>query len=335
MLTWPHGHGDWRPWLESVEPVFVAIAREVSHRECVLISCWDEDHRKAVAGRLRAGGADMHRVHLAVCRSNDTWARDHGPLTVLERGAPLLWDFRFDGWGGKYDARLDNQIVAKLHGDGLFGATPRRESALELEGGAIDTDGLGTLLTTTSCLLDGKRNPGLEQGQLEAQLREAFGVDRILWLHHGHLAGDDTDGHIDTLARFCDADTLAYVSCDDPGDEHYDGLRAMAAELAALTTPDARPYRLVPLPLPAPVLAEDGMRLPATYANFLIINDAVLVPVYDDPADAVALERLAGCFPRHEIVPVPCLPLVRQYGSLHCVTMQLPAGVLPGCPEGV
>ncbi len=335
MLTWPHAHSDWKPWLGIVEPVFMAIATEISHRECVLISCWDRDHREAVSGRLRANGANMSRVILAICPSNDTWARDHGPIAVLESGQPLLWDFQFDGWGGKYDARLDNQITARLHGDGLFGAVARRESTLELEGGAIDTDGRGTLLTTASCLLDGKRNPGLDQTGLETELREALGVDRVLWLHHGHLAGDDTDGHVDTLARFCDAQTIAYVSCSDPADEHHEGLRAMAAELAEFTTPEGQAYRLVPLPLPAPVRAEDGTRLPATYANFLIINGAVLVPIYGDPADAVALERIATCFPHHEIVPVQCLPLVRQYGSLHCVTMQLPQGVLPRCPEGV
>jgi agmatine deiminase len=317
--------------LAAVEPVFVDIARQIALRETVLVSCLDAAHRERVADLLDAAGVDATRALLYICPSNDTWARDHGPITVLRGGRPLLLDFVFNGWGGKYDADLDNQITPRLHAAGAFGATPREPVDLVLEGGGIESDGAGTLLTTSRCLLAPTRNPRLTRAALEARLMALFGCRRILWLGHGGLEGDDTDGHVDTLARFCDQRTIAHVRCDDRADPHYEDLAAMAAELAALRTAAGEPYRLVPLPMPRAVHDDEGRRLPATYANFLIINGAVLVPTYDDPADAEALESLAGCFPDREIVAVPCTPLLHQYGSLHCVTMQLPAGVFgPG-----
>jgi agmatine deiminase len=197
-----------------------------------------------------------------------------------------------------------------------------------LEGGGIETDGAGSLLTTESCLLSPQRNPSLNKQQIEERLKTLFGIERVLWLKYGQLAGDDTDGHIDTLARFCDAQTIAYVACDDPRDEHYVELQALEAELKALRTREGKPYRLVPLPWPQAKFSSGGKRLPASYANFLMINDAVLAPTYDDPADAEVLVRLRTCFPDREVIGIPCLPLIKQYGSLHCVTMQLPAGVL-------
>ena len=183
-------------------------------------------------------------------------------------------------------------------------------------------------LTTTQCLLNPNRN-GLDRATLEQRLGEMLGINRYLWLENGYLLGDDTDSHIDTLARFCDARTLAYQGCTDPTDPHYAALQAMAEELRSFRTASGEPYRLIELPLPAARHDERGNRLPAGYANFLIVNGAVLVPAYGDPLDAVALERLSGCFPNHEIKGVPCATLVRQGGSLHCATMQLPAGVMP------
>jgi len=329
MLTWPHTHGDWAARLSTVEPVFVAIAQAVSRYEQVLIGCYDNTHREHIEGQLRAAGVDPARAVLRVVASNDTWARDHGPLTVLCQNEPTLLDFGFNGWGGKYPHDLDDTITRRLYETGVFGATPLETVGLILEGGSIEVDGAGTLLTTARCLLAPTRNPTLTRTQLQQQLQESLGLNRILWLHHGYLAGDDTDSHIDTLARFCDARTIAYVACDDPADEHYKELKAMETELQSFRAANGTPYRLVPLPWPGAKYNEDGERLPATYANFLIVNDAVLVPTYDDPADAVALARLKGCFTDREIVAINCLPLVYQYGSLHCVTMQLPAGVLP------
>ena len=329
MLTWPHAYGDWAPRLAQVEPSFVAIARAVSRFEKLVIACADHAHRAHVRDLLQEAGVPASRYDLHLASSNDTWARDHGPITVLTREShPRLLDFQFNGWGGKYPAELDNDVTLRLHEDGAFGDCPLETIDFVLEGGSIEVDGRGSLLTTARCLLAPTRNPGLTQEQIEARLRATLGVERILWLRHGYLAGDDTDSHIDTLARFCDARTIAYVKCDDAHDEHYDELAQMESELAAARDADGAPYRLVPLPWPRARHDETGRRLPATYANFLIVNGALLLPTYEDPADEVARERLAGCFPGREIVPVPCLPLIYQYGSLHCVTMQLPAGVL-------
>lgn len=329
MLTWPHAHGDWAPYLTEVEPVFVRLAQEIGRRERVLIGCYDAAHRQHVRDTLTQAGVRMNQVDLRIARSEDTWARDHGPITVHAQGRPLLLDFQFNGWGGKFAAVLDNDITLRLHEDGAFGQALLETIDLVLEGGSIEVDGAGTLLTTRRCLLAPTRNPQLDQAQIEDKLRQLLGVRRFLWLDHGYLAGDDTDSHIDTLARFCDPGTIAYVACDDPRDEHYAELRAMAAELRAFLGADGAPYRLVPLPWPRARYDGTGRRLPATYANFLVINEAVLVPTYDDPADAIALARLQSCFPGREIVGVPCLPLIHQYGSLHCVTMQLPTGTLP------
>jgi agmatine deiminase len=328
MLTWPHPASDWAPILAQAESTFTAIAHAIARHEKVLVVCYDEPHRAHVAGRLRAANVPMERVVFGVAPSNDTWARDHGPITVLCRGEPLLLDFGFNGWGGKYAHDLDDGITRTLHAAGLFGPHPLETVDLVLEGGSIEVDGSGTLLTTERCLLAPTRNPRLTRAQIEAQLADWLGLTRVLWLAHGHLAGDDTDAHIDTLARLCDPDTIAYVACDDAADEHHAALKAMETELRAFRTPRGTPYRLVPLPWPRAKLDEDGGRMPATYANFLIINGAVLVPTYDDPADEEALARLHPVFPGREVVGIPCAPLIRQHGSLHCVTMQLPAGML-------
>ncbi len=326
LLTWPHGRGDFADSLAEVEPVFVDLARHLAARERVLIACFDPDHRAHVADRLLAAGVDLEAVSLFNVPSNDVWVRDHGPITVYRDDRPRLLDFVFNGWGGKYPAELDDAVPARLYEQGAFGQAELIRVPLVLEGGSIESDGAGTLLTTRSCLLHPGRNPGLDAAALERHLCEWLGAERVLWLAHGRLEGDDTDGHIDTLARFCDAGTIAHVVCEDPNDPHFEPLARMQAELAALRTPDGRPYRLVPLPLPAPIRDANGRRLPATHANFLIINGAVLVPVYGDPTDRVALKRLAGCFPGRELVAVPCRPLIAQNGSLHCATMQLPAG---------
>ncbi|MEK8090382.1 agmatine deiminase family protein [Thermithiobacillus plumbiphilus] len=329
QLTWSHGDSDWAPYLIEVEPVFVELARQISLREKVLIACHDEDLREHVRTLLHRAGVNEQNLRLLVAPSNDTWARDHGPITVFDGGKPCLLDFGFNGWGLKYRANFDNQITRRLHAQGAFGDAPLRTIGMILEGGGIESDGQGTLLTTAECLLSPNRNPHLSPEELEAELRRLFGVQRVLWLHHGYLAGDDTDSHVDTLARLCSADTIAYVRCDDPADEHFEALMAMETELQGFRTLDGKPYHLVPLPWPAPRRNAEGDRLPATYANFLIINGAVLVPTYRDTQDAAALSALAACFPDREIIGIDCSPLIQQFGSLHCVTMQIPEGVVP------
>lgn len=326
MLTWPHDGGDWAPYLPEVEPVFVRIAEEIGKRQRLLIVCRDEAHRGHIRGLLSA--IDPSNLRLHCIPSNDTWARDHGPISVMRDGVPLLCDFGFNGWGGKFAAELDDRISATLHAQGAFGRAPREPVDLILEGGGIETDGQGTLLVTRRCLLSESRNPGMTQERMESRLTELFGTDRFFWLDHGSLDGDDTDGHIDTLARFSDPRTILYQACDDPEDPNHTSLKAMETELQGLRDGEGNPYRLIPLPSPRPIHNAAGDQLPAGYANFLVINGAVLVPTYQDPADAVVLDQLTVAFPCRAIVPIDCRPLILQYGSLHCVTMQLPEGVL-------
>lgn len=328
MLTWPHIHSDWQPTLKDVEDVFCNIAEQISLQELVLISCWDEAHQNHISIRLEEYGVDLSQVRFHIAPSNDTWARDHGPITVLKQGQPLLLDFTFNGWGGKYESKLDNAITSQLCKNNAFGSTDIESVNMVLEGGSIESDGAGTLLTTSRCLLSPRRNPSLDRPQIEQQLKQHLGIEQLLWLEHGHLAGDDTDSHIDTLARFCSTDTICYVSCDDPDDEHYLALQSMATELAAFRQTNGEPYNLVALPMPNAIYNEDGVRLPGTYANFLIINNVVLVPTYEDENDSIAMQRLSDCFPQREIIGVNCIPLIEQYGSLHCVTMQIPSGIL-------
>ena len=328
MLTWPRSDGDWAPDYASVERCHTQLAAEISKHEQVIITCMDAAHAEKIRRMVRDAGGHPERLQLFALPSNDAWARDHGPVTVLKGGRLTLLDFIFNGWGCKYPHADDNRITQNLHARGAFGTTPLESHELVLEGGSIEVDGEGTLLTTESCLLNPNRNPRLNRAQIETQLQQLLGVGRILWLRHGAIDGDDTDGHIDTLARFCDAQTIAYQACDDHSDPHYSGLQAMAEELRTLRRTNGAPYQLVALPWPQAIHDATGRRLPVTYANFLIINGAVLVPTYSDPADAAALAALQPAFPDREIVPVMCRPLIYQYGSLHCVTMQLPKGVI-------
>jgi agmatine/peptidylarginine deiminase len=322
LLTWPRADGDFARWFDAVERNFIAIAIAISRFENVLIGT--QRAPQELKARLVRAGADAGRIRVFAVDSNDVWARDHGPITVFRNRQPVHLDFTFNGWGGKFDAAKDNQVTRKLARQGALEAKVETIDFV-LEGGGIESDGAGTLLTTERCLLSQTRNPGLGKAEIESRLTQWLGLKRVLWLRRGDLLGDDTDGHIDTLARFCDAGTIAYQACEDRQDAHYEELAAMAAELATFREPYGKPYRLVPLPLPLPIHDETNRRLPAGYANFLIVNGAVLVPVYSDPADAVALERLRPVFPGREVIGVDCRALIHQYGSLHCVTMQIPA----------
>lgn len=328
LLTWPHGNGDWGPILGPVEHVFARLAREISLRERLLVVVADDAHGAHVRGMIATAGGDMRHVRLEVADSDDSWARDHGPIVVQTPDGPLLLDFTFNGWGGKYDAERDTRITRTLADAGCFGNTPLEPLDMVLEGGSIDSNGAGTLLTTRRCLSHPGRNPTLSVADIEARLRDTLGVRRVLWLERGALAGDDTDSHIDTLARFADTGTIIYQACANELDENFNELKAMERELEVISRENESVFRLVPLPSPRPIHDQQGRRLPAGYANFLIINGAVLMPTYDDPADAAAHDILAGCFRDREIVGVDCLPLIHQFGSLHCVTMQLPEGVL-------
>lgn len=318
QFTFPHADTDWADILEEVRPCFVEIIEIISRYEKVLVVCRDQNEVQPLLKN-----AVQENLILVDCPSNDTWARDHGGITILEDEKPVILDFVFTGWGLKFPAYLDNLITGRLHQQGIFKAAIR-PGGLALEGGGIESDGQGTLLTTTECLLSPNRNPHLDQSATEEKLKELFGLKRVLWLHNGYLAGDDTDSHIDTLARFCSVDTIAYVQCTDPEDEHYAALQAMEKELQAFKTLAGKPYELIPLPMASACYAEDGHRLPATYANFLIINGAVLVPTYEVPEDELALVQIRKAFPQQEVIGVNCRSLIEQHGSLHCISMQYP-----------
>jgi agmatine deiminase len=330
LLSWPHQGSDWRSHLDLVEPVFVEIAKQISRFEWTFIVAPEP---AAVRDKLVRAGAAMDRVRLFRLDTNDTWARDFGPITVLEDGRPLLLDFGFNGWGLKFAADLDNLVTRRLAAAGAF-AAPLRTIGLMLEGGSVESDGAGTILTTAECLLGPNRNPHLSRREIEAELTGLLGADRLLWLEHGHLAGDDTDSHVDTLARLAPHDTIVHVTCDDQADEHYRAINAMVIELRSFRTRAGKPYRLIPLPWPEAKHDADGRRLPATFANFLVINGAVLVPTYLDKSDEQAIRAIGEAFPGRETIGVDCLPLLLQHGSLHCVTMQLPIGTIARISKG-
>lgn len=324
QLTWPHEKTDWAYMLAEVQECFANIAREITAREPLLIIAPEvETVRKYLQTRV-----NINNIRFFECLTNDTWARDHGPITLMDIDSPLLLDFCFNGWGKKFVAHLDNQITEKAFRAGCFKGKYNDCTEFVLEGGSIESDGAGTLLTTSMCLLAPNRNETMNRAEIEEYLKSHLHVQQILWLDHGYLAGDDTDSHVDTLARLCPDNTIVYVACSDPSDEHYEELKKMKEQLITFRTLEGKPFRLLPLPM-AEAIYEDGERLPATYANFLVINGAVLYPTYCQPEnDCRAAEVLAEAFPGREIIGIDCRPLIRQHGSLHCVTMQFPQGVL-------
>lgn len=324
QLTWPHRHTDWKDMLEEVQECFLDIAQEISQREKLLIVTPEPQIvRKQICSRV-----NMDNVRFLSCQTNDTWARDHGAITLVDAVSPLLLDFCFNGWGMKFPANYDNQITWKAYQADCFHGKYFNLLDFVLEGGSIESDGLGTLLTTSKCLLSPNRNDKLDRSEIEIYLKKRFHLERVLWLDYGYLAGDDTDSHIDTLARFCPEDTIVYVKCTDISDEHYEELEKMEEQLGSFRTLKGQPYRLLPLPLPDKIIV-NGERLPATYANFLVINQAVLYPVYNQSEkDEMAGNILSQAFPNRQIIGIDCCTLIKQHGSLHCVTMQFPQGVL-------
>ena len=292
QLTWPHEHTDWAPILPEITAVYEQMAQEIRKRE-TLIVVDDIPH-------------------------NDTWARDHGFITVEENGTNVLLDFCFNGWGEKFEAELDNQINRHLYDKGIVKGIYEDHLDFVLEGGSIESDGKGTVFTTTCCLMAPHRNQPFTQADIEVRLKEYLGAERIVWLNHGSLIGDDTDGHIDTLVRICPDDTILYTG----GDRDHPDLDLMEEELKALRTLDGKPYRLLKLPLPRPIY-DDDYRLPATYANYLVINGAVMVPTYhQQDLDAEAMRIIGEAYPDREIIGIDCCAVIKQHGSLHCCTMQ-------------
>ena len=299
LIAWPHAGTDWADRLGDVEDTYIALVQAITRFQPVLICVADDDVETYADIRLRSNRVDMAQVRFVTVAYDDTWLRDSGPISLRDGD-------RFTAWGGKFEAGRDDLLVETLAAQGVFGDAARQRIDFALEGGGIETDGNGTLLTTWRCLHE--RHPDASREELTAQLSAWLHQDRVLWLDHGALEGDDTDAHIDTLARFAPGDAIVFQACDDEADSHYADLKAMADEIAALRTRDGKPYRLFPLPWAQPVL-DEGRRLA-------------------DAADNAAAAVLAQAFPGREIVQVPCRPLIWQNGSLHCITMQLPEGLL-------
>jgi agmatine/peptidylarginine deiminase len=326
LLAWPHVGTDWAERLDAVEDACAALIAAITRFETAIVCVPDAEIGAHAAECLREAGADFERVRFIEIPYDDTWLRDSGPITLRDNGRFVLTDFRFTGWGGKFEATQDDALVAGLIERGAFRRDAQHQRVdWALEGGAIESDGRGTILTTWKCLQ--QRHPDQSRETIELTLRNALAAQRVLWLDHGYLQGDDTDAHVDTLARFAPNDAIVFQACSDPDDPHYEELDAMRRELEALRTLDGKPYRLFPLPWPKPIL-DEGRRLAASYANYLIVNGAVLVPAYGDVADDAATRTIALAHPGREVIQIPCRPLIWQNGSLHCMTMQIPAGAL-------
>jgi len=325
LIAWPHAGTDWAERLAEVETTYVALAVAVTRFQPLIVIAADATVRAHAEQLLRAARADLARIRFVELPYDDTWLRDSGPITLkADDGRCQLTDFRFTGWGGKYGAERDDALIAGLVAAGVFGEAAHRRIDWALEGGGIESDGAGSVLTTWKCLH--QRHPEQSRAAMDAILMDSLHASRILWLDHGYLEGDDTDAHIDTLARFAPGGHIVYQACDDAGDKHHAELARMGEELAALRTVDGRPYMLHPLPWARPII-DEGRRLAASYANYLIVNGAVLVPAYGDAADDAAARIIEAAHPGREVVQVPCRPLIWQNGSLHCITMQLPAGL--------
>lgn len=324
QLTWPHPDTDWDYMLEEVTACYVNIAVEILKRQKLIVVC---QNAETVKYELKEYKDLFRNLTLVELPTNDTWARDHSGISVINNGKKQVYDFTFNGWGLKFASNYDNQISRGLFKNGIFKSDVEllNKKDFALEGGALESDGKGTLLTTSECLLSANRNSFMSKEEIEKYLKEAFGLNKILWLDHGYLSGDDTDSHIDTLARYCDEHTIVYVKSEDKNDEHYEALAKMEEQLKTFTDYQGNPYKLIPLPMAKAVYDEDNERLPATYANFLIMNDIVLLPLYNDQErDTEAKEKLEIAFPTREIIGIDCSSLIRQHGSLHCITMQYP-----------
>lgn len=327
ILSWPHPETDWYEMLAEIDDCYKDISATIVRFENLIILT-PEPQR--ISGLIKNIEQKEHSIKIIEIPTNDTWIRDYGPLAFRDNERKLyLSDFTFNGWGMKFPADRDNRITRKLFSRQIFNPNIKLCNCLEyvLEGGSVESDGLGTILTTKHCLFEENRNAGIEHKVLLKSISEKLGANRLLLLEHGLLEGDDTDGHVDTLARFLTSDTIAYTCCEDKKDAHFMELQQMEKELKQMVDYKGEPYKLVPLPLPEPIYAKDGHRLPATYANFLFVNGAILFPVYGVKEDKPAAERLQAAI-NMPVILVNCRPLIEQHGSLHCATMQIPQGFI-------
>lgn len=323
MIAWPHNDTDWAYMLDEVEKCYANVANAILQKENLYIITENKERVISIIGE----NYPFEAIFLDI-KTNDTWCRDFGAITIEDGESTLLCDFKFNAWGGKFKWELDNQVTSKMRDLQVFNCKVVDCQDFVLEGGSIETDGEGTLLVTSQCLLTPTRNPHMTKDEINSYLCNVLGVKKVLWLDYGAFAGDDTDSHIDTLARIAPNNSIIYAGCDDENDEHYDELRKMEEQLKSFTNLKGQSFNLYKLPFPSAIYDEDGERLPATYANYLIGNGTVWVPTYNQPEnDKIALDVIGQVFANYEIVGVDCNALIKQHGSLHCITMQFPEKV--------
>jgi agmatine/peptidylarginine deiminase len=318
QIIFPHAKSDWAEYLEEAQNTFINIINAIIKYQKCLVVC---DNIESIKKRFSPNA----NLYFTEYETNDTWARDCSALCVQDGSDIKLLDFTFTGWGGKFEASKDNTMTQSLK---ECYDKEVVKADLILEGGGVESNGVDTILTTSECMLNKNRNAALSKEQMTQKLQKLFEMSKILYLNHGYLAGDDTDSHIDTLARFVDEKTIMYVKCEDKSDEHFKELKLMEDELKAYA--HEYNFKLIALPMSDACYFE-GERLPATYANFLFVNGAVLVPIYGVKQDAEALDIFKKTFPTKEIVGVDCFTLIKQHGSLHCVTMNFASGVTLAC----
>ncbi|MBF7049471.1 agmatine deiminase family protein [Campylobacter volucris] len=301
LLSLPHKDTDWKPYLEEILQSYEEFIKAVARFQKVLLIAPSESD----FARFKS----IENVDFFQCETNDTWIRDFGAIDVYEDEKLIGLDFTFNAWGDKFQSFLDNAVNSKLFNNKLQGKLEKIDFILE--GGSIDFNGDGVMLTTTTCLLNENRNLHFNQAQIEKKLKDIFGLKEIIWLENGFIKGDDTDSHVDTLARFINENTIAYCICEDKNDEHYEALKAMENELKKTK------FNLLPLPLPKPIYYNDK-RLGATYANFVFINNALIVPTYNDTNDSIIINTLQKACKDQEVIGVDARVFLRQNGSLHC-----------------
>jgi agmatine deiminase len=323
LITWPHRHSDWVTQLTRIEKTYLEMAIHIAHYQPLIIMAYDHSHAEHIKERLTTN-CHMDNIQILVIQTNDTWIRDYGPISTYHGNTLDFHDFGFNAWGGKFSYNHDNQVTEQFIKQCAWENVSVKKNTFILEGGNLETDGHGTLLTKRQCLCDPKRNPGMSEDQIKTILQNTLSIKKFLFLDHGDLEGDDTDGHIDILARFCNPHTICYTAPANDHDHNARELKKMEAQLKTFTDCAHNPYALIPLPCPTPIYDTHQKQFAANYTNFLIINDAVLIPTFHDPADDIALERLGACFPTRKMIPIDARVLVKQGGTIHCATMQIP-----------
>lgn len=321
LLVWPHSDSDWQAQIPQIHQWYAQFIALVSPTQAVYVLCHDAQCEAQCQEQLTSLAFNPDNVHYLQVASNDTWIRDYGPLSLQNAQGEIVWsNFQFNAWGGKYPFQLDNKISDFLAKQAF--AAPMTTHDWILEGGAIDVNEEGLLLTTAHCLLNSNRNR-FSREQTVTLLQQTLGIKQLLMLEHGSLIGDDTDSHVDNLARFSNNRTILYCSCQDQQDPHYQPLLRMQQELQAWNSRQNNRYELVPIPLPKACFDTDGSRLPASYLNFLILNQVVIVPSYADPETESRLARqFQALFPQREIKFIASEVLVSQGGGPHCATLQ-------------